>query len=103
LSDLRGLAFDSAGNLYASNANFGSNGSIVKFTPGGVRTVFVGSGLSGPEFLAFTDNAGVPLPLPIPEPASLGLLLPGVAAGAGLLLHRQRRSPKWTPDIQDEV
>ena len=53
-----GLAFDSAGNLYA--ANFGDS-TIVKFTPGGVGSVFASTGLSNPRYLAFTDDAGVPL------------------------------------------
>ena len=49
-----GLAFDSAGNLYASN--YFSN-TITKFTPGGVGSVFASSGLSAPDGLAF-DSAG---------------------------------------------
>ena len=55
----RGLAFDSAGNLYVSNAaNAGTgNNTIEKFTPGGVGSLFASSGLSTPEGLAF-DSAG---------------------------------------------
>ncbi len=64
LASPRGEAFDSAGNLYVAN-NFGGasgNGSIEKFTPAGVASVFAmdpgdGSVLSGPEGLAF-DSAG---------------------------------------------
>src|ERR1700719_3118385 len=46
----RGLAFDTAGNLYV--ANYCGN-TIEKFTPGGVGSVFANSGLSGPQGLAF--------------------------------------------------
>ena len=49
-----GLAFDSAGNLYA--ANYGAN-TIEKFTPGGVGSVFANTGLNSPIGLAF-DSAG---------------------------------------------
>ena len=59
-----GLAFDSAGNLYVANnsGGGGGNGSIEKFTPSGVASVFAadpgdGSVLCGPEGLAF-DSAG---------------------------------------------
>ena len=51
---VRGLAFDASGNLYA--AEFFSN-TIMKFTPGGVGSVFASSGLNGPFGLAF-DAAG---------------------------------------------
>ena len=64
LSGPEGLAFDSAGNLYVANNTGGASGtgSIEKFTPGGVASVFYadpGDGLilSGPEGLAF-DSAG---------------------------------------------
>src|SRR5205823_5893320 len=49
-----GIAFDSAGNLYA--ANYSSN-AIEKFTPGGVASFFANTGLNGPAGLAF-DSAG---------------------------------------------
>lgn len=57
-----GLAFDSAGNLYVAC----QGGPVIeKFTPGGAGSTFAsGGGLSGPTFLAFTDDAGNPLPLP---------------------------------------
>ena len=42
-----GLAFDSAGNLYAADAD---DQTIYKFTPGGTQSVFVGPS-------AFTENA----------------------------------------------
>ena len=87
------LAFDSAGNLYLAN---GGNDTIEKYTStGGVLsssgTVFANStnGVSGsPRFLAFTNDAGVPLPLAnTPEPASVALL----GLGACLLAARRRR------------
>jgi sugar lactone lactonase YvrE len=46
----QGLAFDSAGNLYAANAVGG--GTVEKFTPGGVGSLFA-TGLSYPTSLAF--------------------------------------------------
>ena len=49
-----GLAFDSAGNLYAAN-DAGSN--ILQFTPGGVGSIFASTGLTRPYGLAF-DSAG---------------------------------------------
>jgi DNA-binding beta-propeller fold protein YncE len=48
-----GLAFDSAGNLFAADA---LNNTIYRFAPDGTRSVFV-----GPE--AFTDPAGAPFAL----------------------------------------
>jgi sugar lactone lactonase YvrE len=58
-----GLRFDSAGNLFAAGASDSTNtyGSIYEFTPGGVRSVFVGpeafSSTQFPNDLAF-DSAG---------------------------------------------
>jgi len=81
-----GLAFDSAGNLYAAN----EGGSIAKFTPGGVGSVFaITGGSTNPEFLAFTDDAGMPLPLAnqVPEPAGLSIL----ALTVPVLLRRRKR------------
>jgi DNA-binding beta-propeller fold protein YncE len=49
----RGLAIDSAANLYA--VSYG-NGEIMKYTPDGMASVFA-TGLQGPEGLAF-DSAG---------------------------------------------
>ena len=60
-----GLAFDSAGNLYA--ASDGTNDAIFKYTPDGTGTVFAArtfsNGFIGPGLIAFTDDNGVPLPL----------------------------------------
>ena len=71
LSGPEGLAFDSAGNLYVVNIG---NGTIEEFTPGGAGSLFASPVImnSGPTFLAFTDDAGVPLPLAnqVPEPSA---------------------------------
>lgn len=112
-----GLAFDSAGNLFVSDYNYG-NGIICEYTPGGTRSTFA-SGLSEPSGLAF-DNAdnlfvsglisgsiyeytpggtqtvfasGLQYPTylafqPVPEPSALGLLTVGTTA----LLVRRRRN-----------
>ena len=48
----KGLAFDSAGNLYVGNVDH-----IEKFTAGGIGSVFASSGLSDTEGLRF-DGAG---------------------------------------------
>ena len=53
LNNARGLAFDTAGNLYVAN---GGDGTILEFTPGGSRSVFA-SGLNSPCGLSF-DAAG---------------------------------------------
>jgi DNA-binding beta-propeller fold protein YncE len=44
------MAFDSAGNLYVANQ---ANNTVQRFTPGGAGSVFVNSGLSNPQGLAF--------------------------------------------------
>jgi len=56
LSDPKGLAFDSAGNLYAAS---NSNNKIVKFDPAGSGSEFAtfSTGVDGPQGLAF-DAAG---------------------------------------------
>jgi sugar lactone lactonase YvrE len=73
-----GLAFDSAGDLYV--ANQGSN-TIERFTPAGIGSLFATTGRNGPQYLAFTNDAGVPLipagpaptATPLPSPLALGL------------------------------
>jgi glucose/arabinose dehydrogenase len=53
LSDPRGLAFDSAGNLFVSD---GGSGNIYEFTPGGAQSTFA-SGVNNVFDLAF-NSAG---------------------------------------------
>jgi secreted PhoX family phosphatase len=93
LSNPVGLAFDSAGNLYAAKQ---ANSTIEEFTPGGSASLFANSAngvSSNPHFLAFTNDAGVPLALAnqVPEPATWVLLAMG---GAVLLfqMHSRKRS-----------
>ena len=53
-----GLAFDSAGNLFATVEDTGNAvGHIYEFTPSGVQSTFVASGLGYPNSLAF-NSAG---------------------------------------------
>jgi DNA-binding beta-propeller fold protein YncE len=84
LSGPAGLAFDSAGNLYAANFN---TSKIEKYTPGGAPSLFASTGR--PQFLAFTNDSGVPLPLAnqLPEPSSLCVM----ALGGIALFRRPRR------------
>ena len=72
--------------LYVGNTG---NDTIEKFTSGGVGSVFASSGLIGPEFLAFTDDAGQPLRLPVPEPSTWVMLTIGAI---GLLGIKRRKS-----------
>jgi hypothetical protein len=78
LDEPYGLAFNSAGDLFA--AAWGS-GNITEITPGGVQSTFA-SGLDYPTGLAFQGET-----LPVPEPSALGLL----AGGATALLVCSRR------------
>jgi secreted PhoX family phosphatase len=79
-----GLAFDSAGNLYvANNSPLGDN--IEKFSSTtGVGSVFAG-GLSQPQYLALTNNAGQPLSLPVPEVPTWGMVLAGFLVLLGMM------------------
>jgi sugar lactone lactonase YvrE len=70
----KGLAFDSAGNLYVANAgNTGSNGSIAVVNSLGQASTFAQAGLLSPADLAFV------VPATVAEPSSL--LLTGLGAG----------------------
>jgi sugar lactone lactonase YvrE len=69
-----GLAFDSAGNLFA--ASDATDRTIYKFTPNGTRSVFVGPSAFGtltPVGLAFDhlDNLFVSATAACPDPASI--------------------------------
>jgi hypothetical protein len=68
-----------ADKLYASNQG---NNTIEEFTSGGVGSVFASTGLNQPVYIAFTNDAGVPLPLA----NQAAVPLPGVAWGMPLLL-----------------
>ena len=46
-----GIAFDTAGNLYAANSG---DSTIQKFKPDGTGSLFSGTGLHSPTFIAFT-------------------------------------------------
>ena len=63
--------------------------------PGGVASVFASTGLSAPQGLAFTDDAGVPLPLAnqrvLPEPSTFALLALGLPALPGFRRRAARR------------
>ena len=90
-----GIAFDSADNLYV--AHFLD--TIVKFTPDGVGSIFANPvpGFNNPQFLAFTDDAGVPLKLPnqravVPEP-STGIMGMALCLPVLLGLSHPRRKP----------
>src|SRR5262249_45135590 len=70
--NVRGLAFDSAGNLYYAD---GSRGAVVKVAPDGTSTTFA-TGLTQPAGLAF-NNAG---DLFVSQ-------APGTGAGTGSILE----------------
>ena len=76
-----GLSFDSAGDLYAANAN---DNTVVRFSPDGVRSVFASTGLNDPIDIA----------IQVPEPA-VGALL-GVSTVL-LLVSRRRKQPASGP------
>jgi sugar lactone lactonase YvrE len=84
LSSPEGLAFDSTGNLYVANQG---GSTIQKFTPSGVGSLFASNGVSGPTFLAFTDDTGKPLPLPpnVAATAARIAIVPPFVAGQALL------------------
>ena len=84
-----GLAFGSAGDLYFTSAY---PAYIGKISPDGVSSGFFAGPVSNPQFLALTDDNGVPVPLanqrPIPEPSTWALL--GLGLSALLSLSRPR-------------
>ena len=71
LNYLRGLAFDSSGNLCVANQGntLIGGGTIEEFAPNGAGNLFA-SGLNTPSFIAV---------VPIPKPSSWGLLAVGIA------------------------
>ncbi len=79
LNNPYGLAFDSAGNLYAANSG---NNTIEKFTTGGVGTQFA-SEPNAPQFLAFGPAAA-------PEPSQFAAFGVGLL-GLGALALRARK------------
>jgi sugar lactone lactonase YvrE len=91
-----GLAFDGTGALYV--ANQGGN-TIERFTPDGVGSLFATTGRNGPQYLAFTNDAGVPLipggggpgPTATPLPSPLAL---GIAGCLGAMLVARRFGPR---------
>ena len=87
--DSHGLAFDSAGNLYQTN---GFPSGIGKYGPDGAGLGFFHGPSSEPLFLAFTDDADVPLKLAnqLPEPSPWALLALGLPALASLSRPRRR-------------
>ena len=93
-----GLAFDSAGNLYTANSNANT---IEKYSATGLDLgVFANSGMVRPEFLAFTDDLGVPLKLPnqVPEPTAFALF--GLVSVAFGLSRPRRGGARWLFDVE---
>ena len=82
LNHPEGIAFDDSGNLFEAD---NGTGKIYEFTPSGSRTTFasnLGTGLSGPHFLAFSAPA-------TPEPSTGALA--GISLGVLWLIRRCRR------------
>ena len=66
LTDPAGIAFDSTGNLYVADEWALPNyGAVMRFTPGGVGSVFYSGAYSGPVSVAIR---------PVPEPSSMILI-----------------------------
>lgn len=84
LSSPQGLAFDSAGNLYVANSG---NGTIEKFTPTGIGSVFT-SGLSSPSSIAIFPGrnlwSAMPIKLNNPKMQPVGVFQFDFIDNAGL-------------------
>jgi sugar lactone lactonase YvrE len=94
LSNPGGLAFDLGGNLYVANVGGAplpnaADQTIARFAPDGTGSIFVSGLTNYPLYLAFTDDAGVPLQLPIPEPATAALA--ACALGTSVVRRKMRR------------
>lgn len=79
-SVFRGIAFDSAGNLFGP---VGSNTFLGEFTSGGVASSFSASGLNSPQFIS----------IQIPEPSGFVIAVAGMAAFVVLAWRARMRSP----------
>ncbi len=77
-SAFRGLAFDSAGNLFGPVAN---NADLGEITSGGVASSFTASSLNSPQFIAFQ----------VPEPSGLAIAAAGLAAFVALARRARMR------------
>jgi hypothetical protein len=53
LTNPRGLAFDSSGNLFVAETNFAPDGDILKFSTCGATPTVFATGLNRPHFLTF--------------------------------------------------
>ncbi|MCY2934688.1 MAG: PEP-CTERM sorting domain-containing protein [Planctomycetota bacterium] len=76
----QGLAFDSSGNLYATNS---SNNTISKFNSSGSFLTSWSTGAAAPIFLAFK-------PVSVPEPSTYALA--AIATGVMAYLARRRKA-----------
>lgn len=87
---LGGIAFDSAGFLYAANP---ASNAIEKFTPGGVSSVFADTadGLSSPSFVAIRNDN-------VPEPSAWAMLGLGLPALLGAARLRRREAYRANPN-----
>jgi sugar lactone lactonase YvrE len=75
-----GLMFDSSGNLFATASDSPGNGEILKFAPGGTKTVFATGLTNNPRGLAF-DSSGNLFVAEVPAGAT-GDILKFTPAGA---------------------